>query len=143
MNLPEVKKTLDLFFTTNSTLVERSTVTPGLSDHDGVPLIIISAKPRVIKQRPRKVFLYHKANNQALLDDIGNWSREFCDKDCSNRSVNEMYEEFQNKIQSAMDNHIPSKILTKRNQTPWINTKVKRLHKRKQRAYNNYKKIYY
>ena len=84
--------------------------------------------------------MYHKANNQALLDDIGNWSREFCDKDCSNRSVNEMYEEFQNKIQSAMDNHIPSKILTKRNQTPWINTKVKRLHKRKQRAYNNYKK---
>ena len=27
------KNTLDLFFTTNSTLVERSTVTPGLSDH--------------------------------------------------------------------------------------------------------------
>ena len=51
-----------------------------------------------------------------------------------------MYEEFQNKIQNAMDIHIPSKILTKRNQTPWINTKVKHLHKRKQRAYNNYKK---
>ena len=53
-----------------------------------------------------------------------------------------MYEEFQNKIQSAMDNHIPSKILTKTNLTPWINrfnTKVKRLHKHKQRAYNNYK----
>ena len=75
------KNTLDLFFTTNPTLVERSTVTPGLSDHDGVPLIIISAKPRVIKQRPRKVYLYHKADTNALLSNLRRWSDEFSSRD--------------------------------------------------------------
>lgn len=105
---------LDLFFTTNSTLVERSTVTPGLSDHDGAPLIVISAKPRVIKQRPRKVFLYHKMNTEALLNDLGNWSSEFSGRDFSKNtaSVDDLYDEFQNKIKSAMDTHIPSKTVT-------------------------------
>jgi hypothetical protein len=134
------KNTLDLFFTSNPTLVERSTVVPGLSDHDGVPLIIISTKPRVIKQRPRKVYLYHKANTDALLNDLGSWSKEFSSRDLNGKSVNELYEEFQNTLQTAMDTHIPSKMITKRNQTPWITRRVKRLHKRKQRAYNTYKK---
>ena len=134
------KNTLDLFFTTNPTLVERSTVTPGLSDHDGVPLIIISAKPRVIKQRPRKVYLYHKADTNALLSDLRRWSDEFSSRDLTDTSVNDMYEEFQNSLETAMDSHIPSKIVSKRNQTPWINKRVKRLHKRKQRAYNQYSK---
>ena len=39
------KNTLDLFFTTNPTLVERSTVIPGISDHDSIPLIIVSSNP--------------------------------------------------------------------------------------------------
>ena len=90
------KNTLDLFFTTNlTTLVERSTVTPGLSDHDGAPLIIISAKPRVIKQRPRKVYLYHKADTNALLSDLRRWSDEFSSRDLTDTSINDMYEEFQ------------------------------------------------
>ena len=55
-------------------------------------------------------------------------------------SVNDMYEEFQNSLETAMDTHIPSKIVSKRNQTPWINKRVKRLHKRNQRAYNQYSK---
>ena len=136
------KNTLDLFFTTNPTLVERSTVSPGLSDHDGVPLhvIIISAKPRVIKQRPRKVYLYHKADTNALLSDLRRWSDEFSSRDLTDTSVNDLYEEFQNSLETAMDTHIPSKIVSKRNQTLWINKGVKHLHKRKKRAYNQYSK---
>ena len=41
---------LDLFFTSNPTLVERSSVVQGISDHDGIPIVIISCKPRIIKQ---------------------------------------------------------------------------------------------
>ena len=32
-----------------------------------------------------------------------------------------------------------TKIISKRNQTPWISRRIKRLHKRKQRAFNSYK----
>ncbi len=133
---------LDLFFTSNPTLVERSTTCPGLSDHDGVPLIIIGTKPKTTKQKPRNVFLYHKADMDAFRTDIGNWSKEFCSRsDIANMSVNEMYNEFQSNIQTCMDKHIPTKRLSHRNQSaPWINRRVRRLHKRKQRAYNTYKK---
>ena len=39
-----------------------------------------------------------------------------------------------------MDKFIPSKKMTKRNKCPWLNKRVKRLHKRKQRAYNSYRR---
>ena len=90
---------------------------------------------RVIKQRPRKVYLYHKADTNALLSDLRRWSDEFSSRDLTDTSVNDMYVEFQNSLETAMDTHIPSKIVSKRNQTPWINKRVKRLHKRKQRAF--------
>ena len=38
-----------------------------------------------------------------------------------------------------MNCHIPTKIISKRNQTPWINRRIKRMHKRKQREFNSYK----
>ena len=50
-----------------------------------------------------------------------------------------MYDEFQTTLQTAIDKYVPSKTISKRNATPWINRKVKRLHKRKQRAYNQYR----
>ena len=38
-----------------------------------------------------------------------------------------------------MNCHIPTKIISKRNQTPWIKRRIKRMHKRKQRVFNSYK----
>ena len=37
---------LDLFFTTNSSLVDKSTVIPGISDHDGIALVTINTSPK-------------------------------------------------------------------------------------------------
>ena len=54
-------------------------------------------------------------------------------------TVNEMNTEFQTVLESIMNSHIPTKIISKRNQTPWINRRIKRLHKRKQRAFNTHK----
>ena len=132
-----INNILDLFFTSNPTLVERSSVVPGISDHDGFPIVIICCKPRIIKQIPLK--MYHKADLQALKIDIIKWSDEFRLRDTSVRTVNEMFQEFQNVLESAMNSHVPTKIISKRNQTPWISIRIKRLHTRKQRALNSYK----
>ena len=134
-----INNTLDLFFTTNPTIVDRSTIVPGISYRDGIPIIITSCKPRVIKQKPRKIYTYHKANTLALKEDLLKWSNNFAFKDVSTKTVDEMYTEFQTAFNSAMNSHIPTKIITKRNQTPWINRRIKRLHKRKQRAFNTHK----
>ena len=109
------KNTLDLFFTTNPTLVEKVTMTPGMSDHDSIPLVIINCKPKFIKQKPRRIFLYHKANLQALKNELNNWSSLFVQKDTHSCSVNELYDEFQKAFEDAMDSHIPSKTVSKKN----------------------------
>ena len=53
-------------------------------------------------------------------------------------TVNEMFHEFQTVLESAMNCHIPTKIIAKRNQTPWMNRRIKLMHKRKQKAFNSY-----
>ena len=45
---------LDLFFTTNPTLVENVSIIPGLSDHD-IVLAKVNAKPEISKQVPRTI----------------------------------------------------------------------------------------
>ncbi|KAJ8042793.1 RNA-directed DNA polymerase from mobile element jockey [Holothuria leucospilota] len=58
-----VNNILDIFLTTNPTLVDRSTLIPGISDHDGIPMIMISTRPKISsKERPRKVYSFHKAD---------------------------------------------------------------------------------
>ena len=51
-----------------------------------------------------------------------------------------LYDEFIAVTNTTMDSHIPSRVVTKKNLSPWINKKVKRMHKKKQRAYNRYRK---
>ena len=130
---------LNLCFTSNTTLVERSSVVPGIGDHDGIPIVITSCKPRIIKQIPRKIYMYHKADLQALKIDLLKWSDEFKLRNTSMSTVNEMFPEFQTVLESAMNCHIPTKIKYKRNQTPWINRRIKRMHKRTPRAFNSCK----
>ena len=112
---------------------------PGISYHDGIPIVIISCKARIIKHIPRKIYMYHKADLQALKTDLIKWSDEFKLRDTSVRTVNEMFQEFLNVLESAMNSRIPTKIISKRNQTPWISRSIKRLHKRKQSAFISYK----
>ena len=78
---------------------------PGISDHDGIPIVIISCKPRIIKQIPRKIYMYHKTDLQALKIDLMKWSDEFKLRDTSVNTVNEMFQEFQTVLESAMNSH--------------------------------------
>ena len=52
---------LDLFLTSNPTLVDQVDSKPGLSDHDMV-IATCALKPSVQKQKPRKVPLLSKAD---------------------------------------------------------------------------------
>ena len=53
---PRGQYILDLFFTTNPTLVDNVSITPDLSDHD-ILLTKVNIKPEVIKQVPRYIHL--------------------------------------------------------------------------------------
>ena len=81
--------------------------------------------------------MYHKANLQALKIDLIKWSDEYKLRNTSVSTVNDMFQELQTVLESAMNCHIPTEMITKRNQRSWINRRIKRLHKRKQRPFNS------
>ena len=125
---------LDLFFTSNSSLVERSVVYPGISDHDGIPLIDMLTSPRFIKTNPRKLYKYHKANHEELEKDLAKLSSTITNNKDS--SVEDDWTCFRDGVFLAMDEHIPFKFSSKKNNSPWISSSIKRKLRRKQRIYN-------
>ena len=127
---------LDLFFTNNPTLVEKSTILPGISDHDGIPMLVINTSPKISKSKPRRVYLYAKADKTGMKTELNNFGEEFCATISNTESVEHLWNVFKTRLKNIMDNFIPTKVISKQNKTPWITPKIKRMHRRKQRAYN-------
>jgi hypothetical protein len=125
---------LDLFFTSNPTLMNNATVIPRISDHDGIPMIDMLTKPKYTKPKPRKPYQYHKANVNGLKEDVLKLSQNIVSR--SNSSVESDWCDLRDGVFQCMDQNIPSKLSSKRSMTPWITHKIKRQYRRKQRAYN-------
>jgi hypothetical protein len=53
---------------------------------------------------------------------------------------NNIWQTFKRKLFSSLDENIPSKTIKSNNNLPWINHKVRKMMKRKQRLYNQAKK---
>ena len=89
---PKFDCILDLFLTTNHTLVESVSIIPGLSDHD-IVRCTVNSKPKVTKNSPRRTLLYRKADWASLKI----YMRSFCDSFLSSyecKSVEVMRTEF-------------------------------------------------
>ena len=115
----------------------------GSSDNDGIPLILVGSKPFFAKQKPRKVFLYGKANTAELKAEVKEISSDLQKKELEYTDANGLWEAFANRLHTAVNAHIPSKIVPERNSTPWISHTNKRLHKRKQRTCDKKKQKWY
>ena len=127
---------LDLFLTSNPTLVSKAVNVPGLSDHDGIPSITVDTVVKKSKQCPRKVYLYHKADSEGLKMDEGKISEDFERKNLDGTDINSLWSEFKERVNNSVESNVPSKVIRKRNISPWISPKIKRHQRRKHRAYN-------
>ena len=65
---------LDLFLTTNPTLVNSVSIIPGLPDHNIVKCLV-DTRPKLTRKAPRKAHLYRKAN----WEDLKTHMQFFCD----------------------------------------------------------------
>lgn len=70
------ENTLDLFLTTNPTLVEEVGCLPGLSDYDMVTTTC-ALKPTVQRQKPRKVYVFSKADWPKLKTLVKDYQTKF------------------------------------------------------------------
>ena len=117
--------TIDLFFTSNQTLVNKVEVIQEVSDHDAV-FIESSLRPMRVKTPPRKVFQYRKADYDAMKQKLRSSQAEF-QESAKTKDVEHLWMTFKNKVHSLMESHIPPKILRgNRVQKPWVSRQVKK-----------------
>ena len=87
---------LDLVFTNNPSTVKTSASVPGISDHAMI-VTDINIIPQYIRQRPRRFYIYSKANWENIQVDICQLSESF--KSAVNHSsVEELWNTFKDGI---------------------------------------------
>ena len=67
--------------------------------------------------------------------------QSFISKFSTSHPVDSSWTAFKNDCLNVLSSKVPSKMTTEWYSQPWINRQIKQLTKRKQRAYNRYKKI--
>ena len=129
---------LELVFTNNPSIVKSSTSVPGISDHAMV-VTDIDIIPQYIKQKPRKLYIFSKANWDNIYDDMDILSRKItCSP--SSSTIEDLWCSFKTGIEQSMDRNIPTKVCKNRKSLPWYNRNLKRMVRRKSRLYKHAKK---
>ena len=126
-------KTLDLIFSSYPSYMERCKLLPsiGNSDHDIVLLDIYSSMSP--KASSAEDLFVEKCRHQWYLGGLDTFCSNF--KDRPFESVNSMWDLFKEQINKNMERRVPSKITLARHTHPWMNGRIRRLIRRKQRAH--------
>jgi hypothetical protein len=73
----------------------------------------INARPKIIRNKPRKVYLYKKGNLDAVKEYLNSKLESFKEK-YKEMSIEGYWTTFKSHLFNAMDQYIPSKTLTSR-----------------------------
>lgn len=63
------------FITNNESRIQKLKIIPGISEYDGIVYIETDISPITYKQKPRKIYLYKRADWDGLCNHMAN----FCD----------------------------------------------------------------
>ncbi|KAI8485690.1 hypothetical protein Bbelb_365240 [Branchiostoma belcheri] len=129
---------LDLVLVNNPNIIEKTTVVPGISDHDMV-LVDVNLALKQNRKPKRKVYIRTKADEPAIKKDLKDYATNF-HKRTQDMSVTQKWSDFKDKMKDTMNKHIPSKITSSRYNLPWFNRNLRRHCRKKQRLYNKAKK---
>ena len=100
---------LDLFSTSNPTLINKVEIIPGISDHEAV-FVESSLGPIRVKAAPRKVYQHNKADYDTMMTELKDFRTVF-DEGAETKDVENLWQDFKRKLHSLMDTYIPSKQL--------------------------------
>ncbi|KAI8494439.1 hypothetical protein Bbelb_276650 [Branchiostoma belcheri] len=129
---------LDLVLVNNPNIIEKTTVVPGISDHDMV-LVDVNLALKQNRKPKRKVYIRTKADEPAIKKDLTDYAANF-HKRTQDMSVTQKWSDFKDKMKDTMNKHIPSKITSSRYNLPWFNRNLRRHCRKKQRLYNKAKR---
>ena len=91
----------------------------GKADHDIIH-VEYDIKAKRIKQAPRKIYLYKRADMEGLRDHLARFRDSFLSSDHSHMPVNDMWVSFKYKVLVAIERFIPTKMTKTKYSLPWI-----------------------
>lgn len=131
--------TLDIFATNRPSFVQKCKPMPGLSDHSIIftENYVSASRTKPVK---RKIYLWKKANLTSLKKDLDSYVSNFTSRFTSSTPVQSLWDDFSTECNRLIEQYVPSKLTSSRFHQPWVNTEIKRLSRRKQKAYNRAKR---
>ena len=130
--------TLDLFLTTNPTLITQVSCQPGLSDHDMV-IAHCSLTPTTQKQKPRKVPIFRKADWSKFKSLMRDYQQKFLSSHIG-KSVEELWNGFTSTLDLYSSQCIPVKTFSGKKSLPWITQEIRRQIRKRNHFYKQFKK---
>ena len=132
------KHILDLFFTSNPTLIDSVSILPGLSDHD-IVRVLENTIPSQTKQVPRNIPLYQKADWDQFKQTMRDFQSELL-TDLATTDVQELWDMFASRLEQGIDKFIPTRKAGTRDGFPWINQEIRRLMRKRNKLYKRMKR---
>ena len=126
---------LDIFITDRPSLVESCDVVSGISDH-GIILVTSLVTARLSHPSPRTIYLWSHADFDSIKNRIASLCEEFIANQTASSPVYTLWSTFLSICNECLD-IVPTRLGNFNNKQPWITTHIKRLSRRKQRAYNH------
>ena len=117
--------------------MDNVSVTPGFSDHD-IVLIQVNVKPEVLKQVPRNIYLYKKADWDQLKQSISGVYVKLKQSDLATTTVQSMWDRFATGLEQGIDKFIPIRKAGTRDGFPWINQEIRRLMRKRDKLYKRW-----
>ena len=99
--------TLELIVVNNPTLVNRTEVLPGISDHDAV-FAEIDISPKRYKQAKRRIPLYKKGDWEKTEDEM-RCTNQYIQNNINIESTDSLWNRFKNDLLQAIRKYIPHK----------------------------------
>lgn len=106
-------------------------------EQDHIMIIDSDVKSKINRKRPRRVYLFHKADWDKIRNEISSLQQRFYEALLSEKTVESNWSSFLKGIQCIMQDHIPSNMTRGKFDPPWMTQDAKHLHRRKQRAYHS------
>jgi len=101
---------LDLFFTTNPTLVQRVSILPGISDHDIVQ-IQVNTSAKILFQKPRSISPYKMANWDGMKQALEAYHQDMLESGkYSSLNAVQLWDDNHSTLTSLTNKFIPSKL---------------------------------
>ena len=129
---------LDLYATNKPGLVKTMSTIPGISDHE-IIVADCDIKPHFAKKKSRKVYSYKNADWRTIRTRTREFANSFLNE-MQDRTVEDNWMLFKRHMNKMMEEHMPAKLTSTRNNPPWLTNSLKRMCRKKQRRYNKAKR---